>query len=191
MTAFKYVTLIILSLAFSIGWAGGEPPRKEKPSIQSSQTMKVNALVEAVDYETREVTLRDSSGELINFVAGDELKNLAQMKAGDIVIAEYTESLYIDVFDDQGSVPSESDFTVMGTAEEGQKPGLSAFDSYVVTATVEDINLENNTFKLKWPDESVEEFIAQNPKNLRQAEVGDLVVITRTVTMDISVEETD
>jgi hypothetical protein len=191
MKVSKYAVLLCLSLVSVAIFAGEKPAKQDKPSLSSSETMRVNALVESVDYETREIVLRDPGNELITITAGDEVVNLQQMKPGDIVNAEYTENLYIDVFENQGSKPSESEFTAMGTAEKGQKPGLTSFDSHVVTATVEAINIEANTFKLKWPDESVEEFVAQNPKNLKKTKVGDLVVITRTNSLSISVEETD
>ena len=59
-----------------------------------------------------------------------------------------------------------------------------------MTAKVEEINLEANTFKLRWPDDSVEELTAASHENLKLAAVGDLVIITKTVSVKISVEET-
>ncbi len=190
MSISKLLGAIVLMLSLGTAIAGEHASKQDKPSISSSQTMKVSVIVEAVDYETREVSLREPGGELFTFTAGEEVRNLAQMNVDDIVIAEYTESLYIDVIENQGTAPSESEFSAMGTAEIGQKPGMTAFDSVVITATVEDINIEANTFKLKWPDESVEEFVAQNPENLKLAEIGDLVIITKTMSVSISVEET-
>jgi hypothetical protein len=58
----------------------------------------------------------------------------------------------------------------------------------VITATVEDINIEANTFKLKGPDGEVTEYTARNPDNLKRAMVGDLVVITRTDAVAVVVE---
>jgi hypothetical protein len=68
-------------------------------------------------------------------------------------------------------------------------PGLAAMDAKVVTATVEEINVDNNTFKLKGPDGVVNEYVARNPENLKRAEVGDLVVITITEAVAITVEK--
>ena len=68
-------------------------------------------------------------------------------------------------------------------------PGVAAMETAVIAATVEDINLEDNTFKLKMPDGSVNQYTAMNPDNLRRADVGDLVVITMTEAMAITVEE--
>jgi hypothetical protein len=189
MKILKYFATITMAMFLSTGWAGEQKAPVEKPRIYSSQTMQVNLLVEAVDYETREVTLLDPDGKPITFTAGPEVRNLAQMQAGDVVYAEHTQSYSIEVFENKGMAPSELDLTAVGAAEEGDKPGLTAIDTQVITATVEAIDLETNKFSLKWPDDSIEEFTAQNPENLRKAAVGDLVVITVTEALDISVEE--
>ena len=67
-------------------------------------------------------------------------------------------------------------------------PGLAAMDVQVATATVEEINIEANTFKLRGPDGSVEEYAARNPENLKRAKVGDLVVFTVTTSVAIVVD---
>ncbi len=82
----------------------------------------------------------------------------------------------------------EGELAVAGRSAEGEMPGMAVMDARVVTATVEDINIEANIFKLKEPDGSVEDFRARNPENLKQASVGDLVVITYTEALAASVE---
>jgi hypothetical protein len=76
----------------------------------------------------------------------------------------------------------------MARTEKGQMPGVAAIDVQVATATVEDINIEANTFKLRGPDGSVEEYVARNPENLKRAKVGDLVVFTATTSVTIVVD---
>ncbi len=77
---------------------------------------------------------------------------------------------------------------ITGRTPEGGMPGITAMDTQVVTATVEEINIEANTFKLKWPNGKIEEFTAMNPENLKRAEVGDLVIITHTEAAAIAVK---
>ncbi len=190
MKLVKFTALIALSLVFSVCWGDEGSEKQEKLHLSSSQTTKISIMVESVDYDSREVTLRDSSGELIEFIAGEEVQNLEQMYAGDIVIAEYTENFYIDVVENKGGTPGDGEFSAVGTAEKGLKPGMSAFESQVVTAIIEAINFEKGTYTLRWPDGSTEELTAQNPENLSKGEVGDMVIITRTLTVNISVEET-
>ena len=54
---------------------------------------------------------------------------------------------------------------------------------------VEDINLENNTFKLKNVAGEINEFLARNPENLKKSKVGDSVIITTTEAVAIEVRE--
>jgi hypothetical protein len=72
--------------------------------------------------------------------------------------------------------------------EEGEMPGFAAIDTQIATATVEEINIEANTFKLKGVDGMVNEYVARNPENLKRAKVGDLVIMTVTNAVAIAVE---
>ena len=188
-----YKTLILtiaLALFSSPSWSDGHDTAAEKPSLFTSQTAVMTAVVEAIDHETREVTLRGPEGNSVTFVVSEEAKNLDQVNVGDVVITEYEQTMSIEVFaNDDGNVPSAGALSAEARAEKGEVPGLAAIDAVVVTATVEEINLENNTFKLKGPAGEIKEYEARNPENLKKAEVGDLVVITFTDTIAITVEQ--
>ena len=69
-----------------------------------------------------------------------------------------------------------------------KSPGAAAMDTVVISAVVEDINIENNTFKLKMSDGMVTEFVAQNPENLKRTKIGDLVIIGVSQAFGIVVE---
>jgi hypothetical protein len=189
MRNIKYTIIVASFMAVAAAWAGDDASTMDKPSISASQSMVVSALVEAVNQETREVTLRKSNGEAITFTAGDEVRNLAQISVGDHLIAEYVETVSIRVVAADGLEADAAEASVMARAEEGAMPGFAAMDALVVTATVEEINLEMNTFKLKGPDGVISEYTARNPDNLRRSAVGDLVVMTVTSAVAIVVEE--
>jgi len=181
--------LAALLLVAAPCWSDETAPATDKPSIHTSQTTKITAVVEAINHETREVTLRGPEGNTVSFVASEEARNLDQVSVGDIVMAEYKQSLSIEVFANDGSEPGAGELVVAGRSEKGEMPGVAAVDSTVVTATVEEINLENNTFKLKGPSGEVQEYVARDPENLKKAAVGDLVVITYTEALALSVEK--
>jgi len=185
----KILTLIaVLMLFTSSGWAG--EAATDKPSMHTSQSMMVTAMVEAINHETREVTLRGPEGQSVSFVASEEARNLKQVSVGDTVVAEYVQSMSIEVFAGDGSEPGAGELVVAGRSEEGEMPALTAMDAVVVTATVEEINIEANTFKLRGPSGLVKEYEARDPENLKKAAVGDIVVITYTEGVAISVEKT-
>ena len=188
MNVIKYTSVLALLLAGTISMAGGEQVATEKPSFSASQLQMATARVETIDHETREVTLLRADGERISFTASDEARNLDQVAVGDIVVAQYISSISIEVIADEGMQAGAVGLTTLERTEKGEMPGVAAVDTEVVVYTVVDINLEANTFKLEAGDGTVEEFSARDPDNLRRAEVGDLVVITTTEAVAISVE---
>ncbi len=188
MRHIKFPTFMALMLVGAITAAADEPVMDEKPTYFASHSVKVTAMVEAINHQTREVTLRRAEGDSVTFTASEQARNLDQVEVGDIVNAEYEEILSIKVVANDGTDPEKLELAGMARSAEGEMPGLTAFDAQRVIATVEEINLEANTFKLKGPDGTVNEYAARNPDNLRRSAVGDLVIITISEAVAISVE---
>ncbi len=188
----KALTLLAALLLFAASpcWSTESAPATDKPSMTTSQTVILTAMVEAINHETREITLRGPEGKTVSFVASEEAQNLGQVAVGDIVMAEYVQTMSIEVFANDGSEPGAGEIAVAGRSEKGEMPALTAIDALVVTAIVEEINIEANTFKLRGPSGEIKEYEAQNPENLKKAEVGDIVVITYTEAIALTVEKT-
>ena len=187
---FTHITALLLltsSFAASV-WA--DDSDAAKISMSTSQTVMLTATVDAINHETREVTLRGPEGRTLDIVASEDARNLGQVKVGDVLNIEYEQGMSIEVFAADGAEAGAGEFTAAGRSEEGEMPALAAIDALVVTAIVEEINLEANTFKLKGPSGLVKEFEARDPENLKKASVGDLVVITYTEAIAISVAST-
>jgi hypothetical protein len=181
------VSLVVLAAPGSFAYA--DEGAEEKPYFHASQKQTVTAVVEAINHETREVTVRDSQGQSQSFVASKDARNLGQVQVGDIVHAELLNSLTVEVFANEGMEPDAAKGAAIARTAEGEMPGVAAMDTTVIRATVEEINIEANTFKLRGPRGNVQEYSARNPDNLKRAKVGDLVIITVTNAMAITVEE--
>lgn len=184
---FRLIALTLLFLT-AAAWADENMPSSEKLSISASRSETLSAVVDAVNHETREVTLTGSRGNTVTFIASPDVRNLDQVNVGDNVFAELYEEVNISLHGVKGMEAAAGQMQEMGRAAKGDKPGAAVVGTTVITATVEEINLENNTFKLKGPQGNVQEFTARDPENLKKAEVGDLVVITVTQALGILVE---
>jgi len=190
MNKIKALPLVCLGLA-AFAWAGEETAEMERPSMYVSQTMMVTAVVTAIDHETRVVTVQKENGESVTFTASEEARNLPQVQVGDMLTAEYEETLSIQVMANEGHEPGVMAADAVARSEEGAMPAGAAMEAMVITATVEDINIEANTFQLRFADDTVNEYVARNPDNLKRSKVGDLVVITSTTAVAIVVEHQD
>lgn len=189
LTPFLFLCAVALAPQAALSDGHG---KADKPSFSASRTLTMGALVEAIDHDTREVTLVGPEGDQVTITASPDVRNLAQIEVGDAVIAEVHEEVSIEVFaNPEGIAPNAGELVAEARAAEGEMPGASIMDAVVITAVVEEINLESNTFKLRGPEGNVREFAARDPENLRRAEVGDLVVITITQAMGIIVERPD
>jgi len=189
MKNIKLMSIAALLLTATFVWAGEEAAVMERPSFSASQSMTVSAVVTAIDHETRVVTVRKADGEELTFTASEEARNLGQVSVGDVLIAEHVETVSIEVLANEGMEPNAAEATAMARTKEGEMPGVAAMEATIITATVEEINIEANTFKLKGADGSINEYVARNPENLKRAMVGDLVVTTVTSSVAITVEE--
>jgi hypothetical protein len=189
MSKLKYTGVLAILLASTAALAGEDMVEMERPSLHTSNKVVVTSVVEAINHETREVTLKGEDGELVTFTASEEARNLGQVDVGDIVTAEYLQSITIDVRPNDGTEPGVGEVTAMGRTDEGEMPGIVAMESQVSTAILHEINLETNSFKLREADGRINEYAARDPENLKRVVVGDLVIITYTEAVAISVEE--
>ena len=189
MRTIKFVPIAALLLVTSAVWASHHEEVMEKPSFSATQSMTVTAVVDEINHETRVVTVTKTDGESLTFTASEEARNLDQVSVGDVLVAEYMETVSVEVMANDGMEPEAAQAAAMARTKKGEMPGAAAMETTIITATVEDINIEMNTFKLKGPDGTVQEYVAQNPENLKRAAVGDLVVITMTSAVAISVHE--
>lgn len=87
-------TMVILTLASPLVVADEHQTR---PSMSANRTVTFSAEVVAIDHENREVTLAGDDGQTVSFTARDEVRNLAQVEAGDRVFAEMYEEVSISV----------------------------------------------------------------------------------------------
>jgi len=152
------------------------------------QAVKVTAKVKKVDLKTRHVVLEGPDGKLVTVTAGDEVRNLAQLKAGDDVIVKYYESLAFEVKKPGDATPGVAVAEGAQRAKLGEKPGGGVARVTTITTTITGIDKTNGTVTLTGPDGEPNTVKARNPANLEKVKIGDLVEITYTESLAIAVE---
>lgn len=165
---------------------------KTKPSMDMSEAISVVATVEAIDYDTRHVTLKGPQGNSTTLYVDEEAYNFKEVEVGDNVEISYLASLAINLEKGSGKNPSVVVGNANTRAPEGQKPVGAAVNTIEIIAVVENIDYKNRTIDLKGPrgnvitvdvDEDVENF-----KNIKK---GDEVTATYTEAVAISVRPAD
>jgi len=190
-----FAGLLILSIAAG-GWAaepaGKSPAKKgEPPSWQTSSLVEETATVEAVDQSTRMVTLKGPKGNSVTFKAGEEVRNLAQVKVGDEVRFGYYESLDVRVLKEGEAFPASGESSAMVRAKPGEKPAGIVGTETSVNATITAIDLAAKTATLKGEDGKSVTVTPLRPEKLNEVKVGDRLVITYTEAVAVKVEKAE
>ncbi|MFA6349715.1 MAG: hypothetical protein WCY12_02145 [Candidatus Omnitrophota bacterium] len=96
------------SVAVYVSKAGQAPMAEEKDTVETAALgqkpagfeLKVDeivAVVTAIDYAKRSITLKGPKGNEMTFIVNDKVKKLEEIKVGDDVVARVTQALAIAV----------------------------------------------------------------------------------------------
>jgi hypothetical protein len=72
-------------------------PKGAKPGAVAVETTEMTAVVDAINYKTRTVTLRGPQGKTVTLKVDNSVKRLNEVKKGDEIVVRRTEALAIDV----------------------------------------------------------------------------------------------
>jgi len=183
MTIATLAATLFLATAARAETAAADP---QGEAVIASAT--VTATVVKVDQATREVTLKMEDGEEVSFVAGDDVKNLAQLKAGDLVMATYAEALAYEV-KKGGEMAAPATAVAGGSAEPGMKPAGAIARQTTVTVSITAIDPEVPSVTFTGPGGNSRTIKVLRPEKLEGVSVGDMVQLTYTEAFGIKVEE--
>ena len=173
--------LFILSIAAG-GWAA------EPPSWATGDIRQGTATVQAVDQSTRMVTLKGPKGKLTTFKAGDEVRNLAQVKVGDVVTFTYFQSVAVRVLKEGESFPKASESKSTSRAKKGEKPGGEVGKEKSQNFTINAIDKAEKNVTLIDKNGKLLTVAPLRPEKLDEVKLGDRLVVTYTESYAVKVE---
>jgi hypothetical protein len=186
---------VIAGAAFAAGVAAAARADTQEPDATplvsgtvNEDTVTTRATVTHVDLEHRMVTLRRHDGSIVELQVGPEVRNLPQVAVGDEVTAVYYESLAYDVRPAGTATPPPDTEEHFARAEPGGKPGAVGSRMSTLTATITGVDPAAGTVTLRGPTGRSLTVKARDPRKLAHVSVGDLVDITYTEAVAISVD---
>ncbi len=190
----RTTTLALAAMALLAAACADRHADEATPATQSAQresVLETTAVVEKVDQETREVELRATDGQLVTVVAGPEVRNLAQLAAGDVVRLTYYESVALRMADAAEGGPATA-AVVAGRAPEGDRPAgmVGAAVNLVVTMVSYDPATAVATFTT--PEGRTESVVVHPAMRAFAAarKPGDRVAVELTNAVAVSIVET-
>ena len=155
------------------------------PVYESERTVTTVATVVAVDQEHRKITLKGPQGNVITCSVDERVRNLSKVKEGDQVALTYQEAAAVKVV--KKAEKAEKD-EVLIQAPEGGKPKGARVEQTTMTAEIVAIDKARGTISLKGPSGEVTTVAVRHPERLAGVKVGDLLWISYSEALAVSVE---
>ena len=146
------------------------------------ETLTITAEVTALDLATRHLTLRGPLGGEISGRVEDDVKNLGQVKVGDMVSISYQASVALSA-----SRPGQPNPLFTGgeasTAKEGERPAVSVSEQTKHTVTVVSVDPEKRSIVLQGESGTLFPVEVERPEFARKLQTlkpGDKIDVVTT-----------
>jgi hypothetical protein len=149
----------------------------------------LRATVLKIDLATRNVELKDETGKVFSITVRDEVKNLDQVRPGDVVVARMTDSLAYEIKAPGTAKPGEKVAATGDAGRAGEKPKGTARKVTTKTVTVTAIDTKTSTVTFRTATGETKTTVVKEPSRLVGVKVGDLVELTYTEAIAFSVEK--
>ena len=175
-----FVVIMMVMVTGISSYAADKKSDKIEVLSKDAVLLTIDAEVENINYETREVTLKDSEGKTVKITVEMSAGKLENVKKGDLVAIEYLESVEISLVSSDKLKAGVVGGAAVGTSDPEKKPAEVKVAQVNVILTIEKIDLKNELVTLKDAQGNTETVKARNPENLKKGKVGDKVIITVT-----------
>ena len=186
-TVWTAVAVLVIAVVVAVPALSAAEMKTGRPGGAMVEAVSITATVESIDYKTREITLKGPKGGTATFIAGDEVKNFAQVKKGDKVTFDYTEGVAIDV-QKSSEAPKMVETQSVTRAKLGEKPAGTIETVGFMTAKVMEIDYKTRAVKLGLPEGQTVKFtVGDQVKRLNEVHKGDEVVVQYMQKLSIKV----
>lgn len=183
------LTFVISFLSLFLSYQGAVHAITAQDVSSVTTLTTITAKVLSIDHITRRVTLEVPGGNKVKMKVGKQAKNLAQVKVGDMVKAQYYDSIAWEILPPGAKAQPEASKTVAtATAGKGEMPNAEVVETTSLSGTIEKIDTTAGVLTLKGPDGQLFPIKARYPEKLKDVKVGDQVAGTYTEALAISVE---
>lgn len=150
----------------------------------------ISAKVVALDLATRTITLEGPAGKTLAVEAGNKVRNLDQVKVGDIVTVDYYDGLLAQLNAPGAPTDEVAMMDAAVRAAKGDRPGGGVASSVTATVTIEFIDNFRHVVQFKGPTGQTTVLQVKRPEfreMLKNLKVGDTVNLTYFEALAVSV----
>jgi hypothetical protein len=178
--------------SFTARGADDQAARKDPPpSREETVLVNITASVEAINHKTREVTLKGPLGNTVSFTVDARVKRLNEVKAGDLVVAEYYVSIAAELRPPTAA-EEKAPFVMLEEKAKlppGATPAAGGLRRFKAVTTIEGLDRPTETITVKGPAGNLFTVRVADPANLPKLRIGETIVVTYTEALAIGLEK--
>jgi hypothetical protein len=185
----SFALALLLALAFPLTAAAEHHEEGEVPVRAAA--VQVEALVVAVDKETREVSLQLPHGAITTMIAGPEMTRFDEIAVGDAVVATYMQALAADVREPTQEELEEPwvELDAAAIAEAGMDPGVVGLRVIRAVCTIEGMNRVTRTVMIEDPRGKYHVIADVDTSRLEGLTLGTKVIMVYSEAVALTLEK--
>jgi Cu/Ag efflux protein CusF len=160
----------------------------KKGTVAGGRAEQVTATVTAVDVAARKVTLKGPKGKEDVIKVGDEVKNLDQVKVGDLVVVTFSQGVVLSLAAPGAAAVAPTATATGAAAAPGEKPAADVKATIKGTVTIAAIDAKTRVVTLVGPEGRKFKVTAGKEIPLEKVKVGDKVNAEYTEAVAVAVE---
>jgi hypothetical protein len=179
-----------LALALPLPRAFAET-KKPTPAVGEEVLLTLTATIEALNLETREITVKGPAGNLYTFPVDPAVKRLAEFKVGDAIVLDYYASLAAEL-----RAPTEAEkaeplaiLKDAGKTDATAAPKAGAYRIIRAVVTIEGLDSLTGTATVKGPRGNYVAIKVRDPAVLPKLHLGETVVVVYTEAFAVRLEK--
>lgn len=177
--------LMAAMMAVGMLAAGGRALAQQ--AVSQDASVAETFTIEAVDYQSRLITLKDANGHTNVARVGPEVTRFNELKVGDSVTFRYTESVVYAIRKSGQPAPAVPQGPQV-VREAGARPGATISEQVTASVVVTALDPKVPSIVVKTDEGRTMGFRVEDKNNITSVKVGDRVDITYTRAMAIRVE---
>jgi len=181
-------SIAVFCAAAAVGYADDD-----KKSVSAKDSVELKATVEEVNPADHSLVLKGESGEKMAVIAGPDVRNFEQIRAGDQVSLVYHVALAAELKPRSTPTSAPTESTIEKRAPPGTKPSGTVGRTVATTVQIESVDTSFNTVTFKKADGISRTVAVEDPdarKFIRTLKPGDPVEIKYTEAVAVSVQPT-
>ena len=181
--------VLAVSVLSALIAVGGRAADSDKGASMSN-SVQARATVQAIDLNTRTVTLKSEKGEIMSLAVPPEMTKLDQLKVGDVIVANYTMAVAANIAK-PGDPMAASGSAVTRSDADASTPAVAASRQVTTRVKVDAIDTKANTVTFTGAKGNKRTVAIKNPdlqQRIRNLKAGDQVDITYTEALALSLD---